>query len=99
MARYVLTDSAKADLRRINAHLREASPMAAQRVRGEFRAAMRRLADFPSIGHRREDLTPLPVRFWAVYSYLIIYRPDQKPLQVVRVLHAARDVSALLREK
>lgn len=99
MSRYVLTDSAKADLRQINSYLRKASPAAARRVRAQFRAALRRPADFPLIGHRREDLTPLPVRFWAVYSYLIIYRPDQKPLQVVRVLHAARDLPSLLREK
>lgn len=99
MPRYVLTDSAQADLKEINTYLRKASPAAARRVRAELRAAMRRLADFPLIGHRREDLTPLPVRFWGVFSYLIIYRPDHQPLQVVRVLHAARDIPSLLREK
>jgi plasmid stabilization system protein ParE len=45
-------------------------------------------------------LTELPVRFWVLqpYSnYLIVYRPEKKPLQVVRILHAARDLPKTLR--
>jgi plasmid stabilization system protein ParE len=36
------------------------------------------------------------VRF-LVYSYLVIYRFETKPLQVIRVLHAAREVQSILR--
>jgi plasmid stabilization system protein ParE len=46
---------------------------------------------------RRRDL--LPVRFWVVqpYSnYLIVYVPEKKPLQIIRILHSARDLPALL---
>lgn len=99
MARYVLTDKARSDLRNIIKYLRQRSPQAARQVRTEMRTAMRRLADFPLIGHRRTDLTFLPVRFWSVYSYMIVYRPDQKPLQVVRILHGAQDVSGILRQE
>jgi plasmid stabilization system protein ParE len=35
-------------------------------------------------------------RFFLVYSYLIVYRHEAKPLQIVRVLHAARDVQSIL---
>src|SRR5204862_106976 len=38
------------------------------------------------------------LRFWRVLSYLVVYLPDSKPLFVVRVLHAARDVKKLLEE-
>jgi plasmid stabilization system protein ParE len=63
------------------------NPDAAGRVRREIHEACRRLARLPGIGHRREDLTTQPdVRFWGVYSYLIIYR----------VLHAKRDVRQTL---
>ncbi len=48
------------------------------------------------MGHLREDLAEEPLRFWPVYSYLIIYRPDSRPLEIVRVLHGARDVRNLL---
>jgi antitoxin ParD1/3/4/toxin ParE1/3/4 len=91
MARYLLTDPAKQDIRDIIAYIRERNPEAANKVRGELRAAMQTLAAFPYLGHRRDDLTQEPLRFWRVYSYLIVYRPDTKPLQIVRVVHGARD--------
>jgi len=39
------------------------------------------------------------VRFFPVYSYLIVYRPATKPLQVVAVLHGRRDVEKILRQR
>jgi antitoxin ParD1/3/4/toxin ParE1/3/4 len=57
---------------------------------------MRRLAEMPEMGHLREDLAEEPLRFWPVYSYLIIYRPDRNPLEVVRVLSGYRDIADLL---
>jgi plasmid stabilization system protein ParE len=95
MARYVVTDLARADVHEIVAYISKRSPDAAKRVRGELRAAMKQLAEFPGIGHLREDVTDEPVRFWSVYSYLIAYRPDTKPLQVLRVVHGARDLGPL----
>ena len=92
MARYVLTELAKRDVRDIVAYIRRRSPQAAKQVRAELREAMRLLAEFPHIGHLREDVTDEPLRFWSVYSYLIVYRPEEKPLQVVRVVHGARDL-------
>lgn len=56
------------------------------------------LARNPYIGHRRDGLTSREdVLFWPVYSYLIIYRPATKPLDILRILHGARDLKALLR--
>ena len=49
-------------------------------------------------GHRRRDLTSAEVRFFPVYSYLIVYRPETKPLEIVTILHGRRDVAAVLRE-
>ena len=54
------------------------------------------LAGSKGAGHRRRDLTSAEVRFFPVYSYLIVYRPDTTPLQVVAILHGARDVARLL---
>jgi antitoxin ParD1/3/4/toxin ParE1/3/4 len=80
MAPYLLTNLAKADVREIVSYIRKRSPEAATRVRGELRDAMRLVAEFPGIGHLREDVTDEPIRFWSVYSYLIAYRPDTRPL-------------------
>ena len=92
MGRFELTDLAKSDITGIINFIRPRSPQAARQVRDELREAMRRLADFPGIGHLRADVTDEPLRFWAVHSYLIVYRPETRPLQVIRVLHGARDL-------
>jgi plasmid stabilization system protein ParE len=39
----------------------------------------------------------LPVRFSPLRSYLIVYRPDQVPLQIVAVLHGARAIPTVLK--
>ncbi len=96
MSRFLLSPEARDDLAEIADYIAQDSPAAARRVIRELKAAMERLAQIPAIGHLREDLTDEPLRFWPVYSYLIIYRPEDKPLQVVRVLHGARDVQSIL---
>ena len=52
--------------------------------------AFHNLARNPKLGHSREELAGK-----LVHSYLIVYRWQTKPTQIVRVLHAARDVQAL----
>ena len=57
------------------------------------------LATMPGIGHWRKDLMAEPVKFFPVYSYLIVYRPETKPLQVVAVLHGRSDVEQVLKRR
>jgi len=92
MSRFFLTEAAKSDLEEIHDFIFLDSPGAAARVRTALRDAMRRLARNPRLGHLRADLADEPLRFWQVYSYLIVYRAESDPLQIVRVLHASRDV-------
>lgn len=99
MSQYVLTPEAVGDLDAIEEYLSGQSSGAPGRVLTELREAMRRLADMPGIGHLREDLADEPLRFWTVYSYLIVYRPETKPLQIIRVLHGARHVKAILEDR
>jgi plasmid stabilization system protein ParE len=96
MKRYLLTPEAEFDLAEIAAYLRQSSPEAAHRVLITLRQAMQRLASMPGLGHLRPDLADEPLRFWSVYSYLIIYRSEEKPIQILRILHGARDVQSLL---
>jgi plasmid stabilization system protein ParE len=99
MARYILTTPAANDLREIVQYIRQRSPQGAKLVRSELRAAMQRLASFPRMGHLREDVTDEPYRFWSVYSYLIVYLPETKPLEIVRVMHGARDLGKFFKTK
>ena len=96
MKPYRLTSAAKLDLAEIHEYIRYDSPQAARRVVLRIRQAAQRLAEFPAIGHVREDLTDRSFRFWPVYAYLIVYRPDSQPLEIVRILHGARDAQRLL---
>jgi len=95
-SRFVLTPAARTDIEEISSFIAQDSPEAAARVRRKLREEMRRLAEQPGLGHRRDDLASPKLRFWSVYSYLIVYRANVQPLQVLRVLRASRDVRALL---
>jgi plasmid stabilization system protein ParE len=68
----------------------------ADSIRNEFFSAFADLVRYPGMGHFRGDLVANPLRFWRVRDYLIIYRSEKKPLEIVRVLHGKRDVQALL---
>jgi plasmid stabilization system protein ParE len=58
-----------------------------------------KLADNPRIGHRRADLTSRRVLFYKVFSYLVIFDPDSRPLQILGVLHGKRNVSRILSQR
>jgi len=95
--RFILAPDAVRDLVQIWRHIkRESSRENADRVEAVIRGKFTYLADFPHAGHWRRDLTDAPVRFLSVYSYLIVYRPETSPLQIVCVLHGGRDVEAIL---
>lgn len=97
MGRYVLSAAAEADLNDIVGYIRQRNPGAAKVLKSRLRDAMRKLADFPGLGHERPDLTDEVVRFWHVYDYLIVYDPTMKPLGIARIVHGARDVERVLR--
>jgi antitoxin ParD1/3/4/toxin ParE1/3/4 len=96
MNRYILAPAAQRDLRAIQASIAQENIQAARRVLAEIRAACARLVANPNLGHAREDLTDQPVRFWLVRAYYIIYRPATHPLEIVRIVHSARDIPHLL---
>lgn len=96
MNRFHLSPEAARDIEDALAYIARNSAPAARRVRQTFLAACRRLAEHPGMGHRREDLTDKPVRFFPVYSFLIVYDPATTPLEIVRVLGGAQDIAAML---
>ena len=95
--RFVFTEAAESQFLGILDDLSEESESAAVRVRMAVFDALGRLVGMPEMGHTREDLTSRPVKFWPVFSYLIVYDPQATPLTVLAVLHGARDVETLLR--
>ena len=98
--RYVLAPEAALDLVQIWRYLKEQSSIEiADRVESVIRDKIVFLATNSGAGHWRKDLTDELVKFFPVYSYLIVYRPETAPLQIVSILHGRRDVEQLLRDR
>jgi plasmid stabilization system protein ParE len=95
---YELTALARLDLLQAWNHLAtEASISVADRVLQDLESAILNLVAMPGIGHKRQDLTSRRLLFFRVHSYLIVYRPETNPMRIIRVLHGARNIKAILR--
>lgn len=95
MTRYAFTPDAEDDLDEIWEYIAEDDLDSADRVIADIHEAVEALADIPGMGHRRDDLADETLRVWPVHSYLIVYRPEQKPIEIVRVVSGFRDLFTL----
>jgi plasmid stabilization system protein ParE len=98
LSQYRLSNQAMFDLDDIWSHLAESSVNAANHVLDQIYEALLKLSRMPQMGHLREDLVDEPLRFWSVYSYLIVYRPETDPIEIVRVVSGHQDLTQLLRQ-
>jgi antitoxin ParD1/3/4 len=96
---YALSSFALRDLFEIWDYIRRDDPAAADRVEAELLKKCESLARMPGQGHPRPDYTSAPVLFFPVYSYLIAFRPGTDPLQILAIIHGARQVKKVLRER
>lgn len=64
---------------------------AADRFIADLHDAEERLMEFPQLGRARPQLGEA-VRSWVLGSYLIIYRVTPSAVEVLRILHGARDI-------
>jgi plasmid stabilization system protein ParE len=99
-ASYELSPVARADLQEIWYYIgvKNLNPAAADRLWQDIEEACEELAQTPSLGHVRRDLTrDRDVLFYCVRDYyLVIYKRGTEPLQIARILHGARDVKSEL---
>jgi toxin ParE1/3/4 len=94
--RFRLTPEARADLREILLDVAADNPDAAERLRSESYEALRRLGRSPGIGHFHEELLDRRYRFWNFYPYVVCYVWQEKPIQIIAVVHGARDLAVFL---
>lgn len=99
MTRYTLLAEAEQDIEEISQYIANDSIEAAQRCIDTFFDAFETLAKMPRIGHTRRDLTPKRVLFWTVGTYLVVYRTRANTIEVVAVVHGARNTPEFLRER
>ena len=64
---------------------------AAERLLDAIDSRCRLLAEQPGLGTLREDLAPR-LRFFPAGNYLIFYRSGADGIEIIRVLHGARDL-------
>jgi plasmid stabilization system protein ParE len=93
---YVLSADADCDLDEIWEYIAADSLDAADRWIGKLFDAFEILGQTPGLGHRREDLTTAAVLFWPVGAYIILYRADRRPIEIVAVTQGSRDIPAFL---
>jgi toxin ParE1/3/4 len=93
MSRYVLSHRADQDLERIWRSIAKSSPLNATAFLEKLASKFELLATQPLIGSAEDDLYP-GMRVFFVDSYIVIHRPIPNGVEIVRVVHGARESDA-----
>ena len=98
-----LRPRADADIDECAAYIARDNPGAALRFLDAIQQALATISEQPAIGSLRYAHLPMldSLRMWVVSgfeNYLVFYIERMHFIDVVRVLHAARDIPSMLRE-
>jgi plasmid stabilization system protein ParE len=102
MSVYVLTPLAKADIFDIWSYIASDNEETADRVERAIYDACAFVAESPTRGHSRRDLTIRPLRFWTLArypNYAVVYRPETSPLEIVAVMQGKRNIRRILKRR
>jgi len=91
MNQYRISAQARFDLDEIWFYIAQDNPDAADGFIQLFVSRFPKLAAFPQIGRQRSELADR-LRSFPVGRYVIFYRPLENGIEIVRVLHGARDL-------
>jgi toxin ParE1/3/4 len=96
MSRFVLDPAVTADLDSIWDYVgvQNFAPQAAHRLIERLFDCFVYLSDHPLSGEARPDLSE-GIRGFVVRPYLVLYRVREEDIQIVRVVHGARDIYAI----
>ena len=94
------TPQTRIDLWQIARHIAQDNHRAAIRFLNAAEATFKQLAQSPELGSLGEFQAPIlqGIRRWRVNrftDYLIFYRQRSEGIEVIRVLHGARDIDAI----
>src|SRR5437879_1317999 len=96
MAVVFRTDEAAWDLEDIWHYIARDSPRAADKFLRVLDRKCRIMAETPGIGRKRDEFSP-GLRSHACGRYLIFFRRIQNGIEIIRVLHGARDLPNIFR--
>ena len=94
MSRPFFSPSSRRDLQEILEYIAKDKPGAALHHVERLEEACWTLARSPFLGTARDELLPF-LRSYTVGNYVIFYRPADDGVDVVRVVHGARDMGKL----
>ena len=94
----VLSPAARAAVLDAVRWIADENPSAARRFRAELAEAAALIGTRPGIGRPRPALIGPRYRLWSLRSfpYLLVFDPEPRPPQILRVLHMARDLPGVL---
>jgi toxin ParE1/3/4 len=95
MSRIRITPLADQDLVAIWYFIAQDDPVAADRLLDLLGQKYKILADNPHMGPARPDIAK-KLRYYPVGNYLLLYRVIPDGIELVRVVHGARDLRHLL---
>ena len=93
MRQFQLTRNALGDLDEIADYISRDNSAAAGRLLKEFEAICSRLAEYPKLGAARPELHA-DARSFTAGNYVLFYRELDDGIELLRVLHAARDIAS-----
>jgi toxin ParE1/3/4 len=85
------------DLRGVEEFIGKDNPVAAVAFVEKLTERFNELVDAPGIGRKREEFAP-GLRSSRVGDYLIFYRISGKFLEIIHVLHGARDLPSFFQQ-
>lgn len=94
MAQVIRSEQAQADLEEILDYLDSQSTQAADRFATKFEQSCELHAKHPQIGASSYEYAP-NLRHFTVWNYAVFYRPIDDGIEVIRVIHGARDIPKL----
>jgi toxin ParE1/3/4 len=92
MQRILRTRASRSDYDEIWGYIAVRDLAAADRLVDQFDATLKVIASTPHMGRKVEELAP-NLRSFPVGNYLIFYRPVEEGIQLIRLLHGARDIT------
>jgi antitoxin ParD1/3/4/toxin ParE1/3/4 len=95
---YGVSAEAQNDLFEIWRRIAEDSVDLANRIEDEFHRLFASLGSMPGQGHVRRELTSQPVLFFPLYSFLVVYEPEARPIRIMAVLRGKRDLKQILKK-
>jgi toxin ParE1/3/4 len=94
MGQIIQSPQAQNDIIEIWVYLVQDNQAAANRLIATIDQKLNLLSDSPQIGQNREELAP-SLRSLPVGKYLLFYRIIPNGIELVRVIHGARDIESI----